>query len=73
MDDEMTPGAVINLQLFTLGKTRKTSARRSFDQGCATSHRFKWDLLPPNDVGNIAQHVRMGEGLNGGGDGLVLV
>ena len=32
-----------------------------FDQGCATSHRPKWDPLPPNDVGRTAQDVRKDE------------
>ena len=30
------------------------------EEACATSHNLKWDPLPPNDVGRIAQHVREG-------------
>ena len=33
----------------------------------ATSHRLKWGLSPPNEVGRIAQHVRNGEGRKGWG------
>ena len=42
-----------------------TEVRRPFDKGCATSHRLNWDPFPPNEVGRIAQHIRMGEGRNG--------
>ena len=28
----------------------KTSARKPSDKGCATSHRFKWDPLLPNEA-----------------------
>ena len=35
-------------------------------KGCATSHRLKWRPFPPNEVGRIAQHVRKGEGKDGG-------
>ena len=30
-------------------------------EDCATSDRLKWGLVPPNEVGRIAQHVRKGE------------
>ena len=36
--------------------------RRSSDEDCAKSHRLKWDSLPPNDVGRIAQYIMEGEG-----------
>jgi hypothetical protein len=26
-----------------------------------TNHRLKWDPLPPNEVGRIAEHVRNGK------------
>ena len=32
------------------------------EEGCATSHHFKWDPLPPNEVDRTALHVREGEG-----------
>ena len=45
-DDEMIPGAVhISPVTFTLW-LRKTSARRSSDEDCATNHRLKWDPMP---------------------------
>ena len=47
--------------LTSMGKLRKTSAMRQFES-CATCHRFKWDPLPPNEVGRIVQYVRNGEG-----------
>ena len=37
-------------QRYGRGKPRKTSTRRPSDEGCVTSHRLRWDPLPPNDV-----------------------
>ena len=37
-------------------------SKETVDEGCATSHRLKWGLLLPNEVGRIAQHVRNREG-----------
>ena len=31
-------------------------------KGYVTSHRLKWGTLPPNDIGIIAQHMRVGGG-----------
>ena len=39
----------------------KTSARRP-SESRVTSHRLKWGLLPPNEVGRIAELFRQGEG-----------
>ena len=36
--------------------------------GCATRHRFKWDPLPPNEIGSTAQYVRMEKEGKGGVD-----
>jgi hypothetical protein len=36
--------------------------KRRSDEGYATSHRFNWSPLPPNEVGRIAQHVREAQG-----------
>ena len=47
---------------YVIGKLRKTSARRSCDEGCATRYRLKWGPLPANEVDSIAQHVRRGDG-----------
>ena len=41
------------------------SAGMPCDEGCATSHRFKWGPFSPNEVGRIAQHFRKGEGRKG--------
>ena len=41
------------------------------DEGCATSHRLKWDLLSTNEVGRIAQHVKKGEGRKVRKDGVI--
>jgi hypothetical protein len=40
----------------TYGKPWKTSVRTPSDQGCVSSHFLKLGILPPNDVGRIAQH-----------------
>ena len=44
--------------LSRLRKPQKTSTRRPSNEGCATSHDLKWDRLPSNKLGRIAQHVR---------------
>ena len=53
-------GLCTNLLAFNF-KQRKTSARRSSDKGCATSHCLKWGHLPPNYIVRISQHIRKGE------------
>ena len=45
--------AVNEREMIRLRKIPKNSARWSY----TTSHRFKWGLSSPNDVGRIAQHV----------------
>ena len=53
-----------NLLAFTLQlrKAPEKGSQETVYDGCATSHRLKWGLLPPNAVGRIAQNVRKGEG-----------
>ena len=51
-DNKVKPG---NLALYGWGKPRKTSDRRA-PEGCPASHRLKWDLLLPKDLGRIVQH-----------------
>ena len=49
---------------YSWGKLQRISARRPFDECCATSHCLKWGPLPQTEVGRIAQHGREGEGRN---------
>jgi hypothetical protein len=51
-DNNVKPGAVhrspdISLRL---SEPCKASAKRSSDEGSATSHPLKWSSLPPNDI-----------------------
>ena len=41
--------------------------------GYGTSHRLKWESLPPNEVGSIAQHVRKGKGNIRKGRGITII
>ena len=50
---------------YSLVKPWKTSVRRPYDEGWATSYCLKKGSLPPNDVGRIVKHVREAEGRNG--------
>ena len=70
-DNEMILGTVYDFLAFTLRlrKPWKTSARRSSDEGFATSDHHKWDRLTPDDVGRIVQHVKKGEGRKNEMDG----
>ena len=61
-DNEVTPGAVHRSVIcLTADDPRETSARRPSMKVFATGHRLKWNPLPPNNVGRIAQDVRKGE------------
>ena len=46
-------GLWTDLLAFTLRLRKITESNRK-----ETSHRLKWDPLPPNEVGGIAQQVR---------------
>ena len=59
----MIPGLYKDLVfVLRLRKPRKTSARRSSDEGYPTGHLLKWCPLQPNDVSIIAQNAEKGEG-----------
>jgi hypothetical protein len=77
-DNEIIPGAIhrsrgvyltVEEFILQLRKTPENLSYETVDQDSATSHSFKWDLLPPNEVVRIAQHVRNGEGSKEGKDG----
>ena len=59
------------LLAFTL-QLRKILNLEAVVEGCATSHRLKWDPFPPKYVGGIAQHIRKGEGRKGEKDLIVV-
>ena len=47
---------------YAWGKLRETSARRSSDEGCSTSHRLKCGLLTQKYIDGFAQHDMEGDG-----------
>ena len=57
----MIPGAVHRYPDIYLTAEENPGKSQLGDEGCATSHRLKWDTLPQNEVGRIAQLVRKSE------------
>ena len=60
-DNEMIQGLYTDLLKFAL-ELRKTPENLSQESRRRLRDHVKWDHLPPNEAGMIAQYVRKGEG-----------
>ena len=69
-DNEVIRGLCTDLLTFLTVAEISRIPQETVNEGCVISHRLKWDPLPLNEVGRIAQNFRKGKGRNEGKDGL---